>query len=86
MEHELEHPSLLTVFPSSQYVVRLLTLIPSPHISVQVSGLETSPPLHSNSISIVQVLDHPSPSIKLLSSHSSSPILNPSPQIGLHTS
>jgi len=64
----------------------VLNLIPSPHISVQVSGEELDPPVHVYPISIVHVLEHPSPSITLLSSHTSSPIFIPSPQIGLHTS
>ena len=39
-------PSLLFVFPSSQYVTIELNLLPSPHNSMQVSLLIEDPPNH----------------------------------------
>ena len=61
-EHEELHPSLLAVFPSSQYVEgRLVSIIfPSPQISLQTLAVEESPRVHVQSVSTPQVDEQPS--------------------------
>ena len=59
------HPSLFAVFPSSQYVLLMLNLMPSPHISKQVSFDVCEPPLHVQPLSMSQVKLHPFPSFVL---------------------
>ena len=87
------HPSLFSIFPSSHS--SMSNLSPSPHKtthisllifgmnpceqSSQVSAVVTSPPVHTHPLSITQFVQQ-SEFIALLSSHSSSPALNPSPQ------
>ena len=67
-EHVELQPSLLLAFPSSQYVLIELYLLPSPHISTQVSFVEVEPPDHCQPDSIAQVELQPSPFIILPSS------------------
>ena len=54
-------------------------MIPSPQISVQVSLRVRLPPSQVKPGSIKQVMEHPSPSSVLLSSHSSGLMRMPSP-------
>ena len=70
----LLQPSPPIVFPSSQFVPVFLTIIPSPHISCQMSGVVGVPPLHWKPVSTVQDEFHPSPLLMFQSSHSSVPI------------
>ena len=78
----LFHPSPLIVFPSSQLVSVSFITIPSPQISSHISLVVGLPPIHLKPSSIVQVLLHPSPLFKLLSSHFSADSFLPSPQTG----
>jgi len=61
-------------------------MIPLPQIVVQLSGLEGSPPIQLESVSIIHVESHPSLSLVFESSQASLPIFNPSPHTGFHTS
>ena len=75
------HPSLFATLPSSQYVVSVLKLLPSPHISDHVSLVVDHPPDQVQPVSILHVELHPSLLTTLPSSQVSDPILIPSPHI-----
>ena len=59
--HKELHPSPLTKFPSSQYVVIELYLIPSPQISTQISFEVVEPPDQFHPDSVPHDELHPSP-------------------------
>lgn len=74
------HPSPLIVLPSSQSVAGLLgtLILPFPQISVQIEPLTLF--VHWNPDSTMQAELHPSPFVRLPSSHVSEPSVTPSPQ------
>src|SRR3989338_6259744 len=77
-----EHPSPLTVFPSSHS--SLPTENQSPQIVLQtlMSLVQTLPPAHVHPFSTTQSGEHPSPLTVFPSSHCASYLIIPSPQTG----
>ena len=78
-----EHPSPSIRLWSSQYVKFELNLLPSPHISVQTSGVVIVPPIQFHPLSIWQWALHPSFEYKFPSSQwlESNLAVFPSPHI-----
>ena len=86
--HDKLHPSTLDVFPSSQYVDKVLNRFPSPQNSVQVSGVVDVPPDQIHPVSTLHVALHPSP-FDIFPSFQKVARLEynfPSPQVSLQTS
>ena len=79
------HPSLGTIFPSSQYPAIGFITSPSPQISVHTEAVVASPSVQEYPVSTAQVDEHPSLSSVLESSQY--PAIGattfPSPQISL---
>ena len=67
-DHTEFQPSLFTILPSSQYVVKILNRLLSPQISVHVSFFVEVPPDHFQPLSIAQILLQPSLLLELPSS------------------
>lgn len=80
---DASQPSSADKFPSSQVPGAVVKPIPSPQISVQTEAVEESPSVQSHPVSTVQVLEHPSLSLVLPSSHRPNvgTIFLPSPHI-----
>ena len=74
-------PSSSSVLSSSHLVGSVLCSIPSPHISVQVSGVVNVPPEHVQPSSTSHMSLHPSSLFRLVSSHCSPASLCPLPQV-----
>ena len=81
-------PSPLIKFPSSHFDDNVLNLIPSPHISKQVSLVVEEPPVQVHPVSTLHVELHPSLFAVFPSSHLVDNVLNRllSPQISEHVS
>ena len=55
------HPSPSDVFPSSQYVDKVLNRFPLPQFSLHESSVDDVPPEQVHPVSMLQVALHPSP-------------------------